>query len=183
MRTGKFAFISILFLAAIVCHGQINPANQINWPTGPTGCAYIPGTNTCVVPSGSVTNAHGVASLLACNDSSGSGTAQSCTTSPSFTPAAGDCITYSTTTANSGTGLTLNVNSLGAKSVAKWQGSTTLAAGDVAANSPVPACYDGTRWNVSTIGNAPTGTGSGDPNVFPIENYGGVGDGNWSANT
>jgi hypothetical protein len=95
--------------------------------------------------------------VLTCADSSGSGTAQSCTTSPSFTPAANDCIVYTTTTSNTGA-LTINVNSVGAKSAVKWQG-TALAAGDVPANKPVLACYDGTNWNLSTIGNVPSGGG------------------------
>ena len=102
---------------------------------------------------------HQLEAPLVCADSSASGTAQTCTTSPSFTPAANDCVIYTTTTANSGTGLTLNVNALGAKSVAKWLGATTLVAGDVAANNPQLACYNGTVWNLSTIGNAPAGGG------------------------
>ena len=70
-------------------------------------------------------------------------------------------IAFSTiSTANTGAGLTLNVNSLGAKSVAKWQGTTTLVAGDVPVSKPVQACYDGTNWNLATIGNAPTGSGN-----------------------
>ncbi len=105
--------------------------------------------------------AHSMAMLLACSDTSGSGTAQSCATAPSFTPAAGDCVSYSTTTANTGTGLTINVNSLGAKSVAKWQTTTTLAAGDIGANTVVKMCYDGTRWEADTIGNAPSSGGGG----------------------
>jgi hypothetical protein len=103
--------------------------------------------------------ASGSASIPTCSDTSGSGTAQSCTTSPSFTPVAGSAIVYSTTTANTGTGLTLNVNSLGAKSVAKWQSTTTLAAGDIAANKQVLMTYDGTNWEMTTIGNAPSGGG------------------------
>lgn len=98
--------------------------------------------------------------VLTCADTSGSGTAQSCTTSPSFTPAAGSSIIYTTTTANSGTGLTINVNSLGAKSVAKWQNSTTLATNDIKANTQVLMTYDGTNWEAATIGNAPSGGGS-----------------------
>lgn len=96
-----------------------------------------------------------------CGDTSGSGTAQSCTTSPTFTPAAGSVIIYTTTTSNSGTGLTVNVNSLGAKSVAKWQTTTTLAAGDIKANTQILMTYDGTNWEASTIGNAPSGGGGG----------------------
>jgi hypothetical protein len=95
--------------------------------------------------------------MKTCADTSASSTAQVCNTSPTFTPAANSCIIYTTTTANTGAGLTLNVNSLGAKSVAKWQGSTTLTAGDVPANKPVVACYDGTNWGLSTIGNSPSG--------------------------
>jgi len=96
--------------------------------------------------------------LLVCSDSSGSGTAQVCTTSPSFTPAAGSCVAYLTTTTNTGA-LTVNVNASGADPVQKWLG-TALASGDVPANRPIVMCFDGTNWNVSTIGNAPAGTGT-----------------------
>ncbi|HEV2463535.1 MAG TPA: LamG-like jellyroll fold domain-containing protein [Acidobacteriaceae bacterium] len=103
------------------------------------------------------------AGLSVCADTSGSGTAQSCTPSPAFTPTTNSCMIYTTTTTNSGTSLTLNVGGIGAKSVAKWQGAITLAAGDVPANKPVVACYDGADWNLSTIGNAPTGGGGSFP--------------------
>lgn len=95
---------------------------------------------------------------LQCNDTTTSGTTQTCTTAPSFTPAAKDCVVYNTTTTNTGA-LTLNVNSSSAAPVKKWLG-TALVAGDVVANKPQLACYDGTNWLLSTIGNAP-GTGSG----------------------
>lgn len=105
--------------------------------------------------------AGGLSSILLCADTSGSGTAQSCTTSPSFTVQTNDCVNYTTTTANTGTSLTVNVNSLGATSVAKWQNSTTLAANDIRANTNVRMCYDGSNWEISPIGNAPSGGGGG----------------------
>lgn len=106
----------------------------------------------------SIPGSGGGGSLPSCSDTSGSATAQSCSTSPSFTPVAGQsCVVYTTTTANTGSSLTVNVNSLGAKAVAKWLGTTTLAAGDVPANKPVIICYDGTNWDLATVGNAPTG--------------------------
>lgn len=95
-----------------------------------------------------------------CPDTSGSGTAQVCNTVGNFTPIQGSYIVYSTTTANTGTGLTINVNGLSAKSVSKWMGSTTtLAANDVLANKAVVLVYDGTTWELSDIGNAPSGGG------------------------
>lgn len=97
-------------------------------------------------------------SVLDCADTSGSGTAQSCNTTPSFTPVAGSCIVYTSTSANSGAGLTVNVNSLGATSVAKWQTTTTLSANDLRANTQVQMCYDGTNWEMGPIGNAPSGS-------------------------
>jgi hypothetical protein len=98
-------------------------------------------------------SAHNIVGPLTCADTSGSGTVQSCTTSPSFTPIAGDAIIYTTTTANTaGIGLTVNVNSLGAKAVQKFLGSGNPSVGDVAANIPVLMIYDGTHWQLSTTG-------------------------------
>lgn len=84
-----------------------------------------------------------------CHDTSGSGTAQSCSTSAAgvpFTPALGSWILYATTTANTGAALTINVNGAGAASVLKWQNTSTLVPGDVCANEPIPMFYDGTHW-------------------------------------
>src|SRR5208337_1614484 len=52
---------------------------------------------------------------------SGTGVAQTCTTSPSFTPVAGSRILYSTATANTGD-ITINVNSTAPVHVRKWLG-------------------------------------------------------------
>ncbi len=107
---------------------------------------------------------HQMLAPLLCSDTSGSGTAQSCTTTPSFTPATNDCVNYTTTAANSSTGLTVNVDALGAKSVAipgtsGW--TTTLTASIITANKPLHMCYDGTNWNVTQTGTASSGGGGG----------------------
>jgi hypothetical protein len=112
---------------------------------------------------------HSVAAPLLCLDSSGSSTAQSCTTSPTFTPAAGDRIIYKTTTTNTGD-LTINVNSSSAAHVRKWQASAVLASGDLAAGAYVPLTYDGTYWEITTIANAPSSGSSG-----PIISTSGIG--------
>src|SRR5690348_10518196 len=80
--------------------------------------------------SGAQTLVHTIAKALACADSSGSGTAQVCNTTPTYSPVAGDWVIYSTTTANTGD-VTVNVNSLGAKHIRKWLGAATLSSGDL----------------------------------------------------
>ena len=132
-------------------------ASQVNGLVIPTSKPVV-GTNV----SGQfvASTGHNIGTPLNCSDTSGSSTAQVCTTVPTFVPAKGDEIIYYTTTANSGA-LTLNVNSSSAAAVQKWLG-TALASGDVPANRPVLMTYDGTHWQPQTIGNAPSG-GGGSP--------------------
>ena len=105
-----------------------------------------------------------------CSDTSGSGTAQSCNTPVTFTPSSDkSCITYTTTTSNTGTNLTVNVNSLGAKNVAIPSSSgwtTTLTVNIIPASKPVPMCYDGTNWDAMQTGTA--ASSGGGSNTYPI---------------
>jgi hypothetical protein len=139
--------------------------------SGTTASPYTIACPTCGTGSGgtSVSQNSGAAETnlsltgfmpQVCSDSSGSGTAQTCTVANTFTPQAGNCIVYSTTTTNSGTGLTINVNSLGAKSVAIPGSSgftTTLTASIIPANKPQLMCYDGTNWNDQQTGKVSAG--------------------------
>jgi hypothetical protein len=93
---------------------------------------------------------------MPCHDSSGSSTAQSCTTNPSFTIQKKDTIMYDTTTTNTGD-LTIAVNGGAAVHVRKWLGSTVLASGDLPSGVAIPLYYDGTYWEIPTIGNSPSG--------------------------
>jgi len=126
---------------------------------------------TCGTSSSTAVNMNGGSTLgtlqitgnttQACSDSSGSGTAQTCNTATSFTPWTNSCVIYTTTTTNSGAGLTVNVNSLGAKSIAipgssGW--TTTLTASILPANKPLPMCYDGTNWDVTQTGTVSSGS-------------------------
>ena len=113
----------------------------------------------------------GSKALNVCADTSGSGTAQSCTTGQTFTVGTDSCVTYTTTTTNSGTGLTINVNSLGAKSVAIAGASgwtTTLTANIIPASKPLQACYDGTNWDITQTGTAASGGTSVNVNGSPV---------------
>lgn len=128
---------------------------KINGAAFPTSAGVIGANSSAQAVSAT---AHGVSTPLACDDTSASGTAQSCTSSPSFTPASGDAILYATTTTNTGD-VTTNVNSLGAKHIRKNFGAQTLGAGDLVANVPTLLVYDGTYWEISTTGNV-FGTGT-----------------------
>lgn len=132
---------------------------QVEGAAIPTS-AHVIGTNSSKQLAAST--AHDLSVPVECSDVSGSGTAQSCSSAPTFTPASGDRIRYTTTTANTGTGLTINVNSLGAKSVAipgssGW--TTTLTAGIIPANTWLDLTYTGTNWNVVQTGTATSGGG------------------------
>jgi hypothetical protein len=143
--------------AATVWHVRCTTGNAtlINGGSVPASASVL-GTNSSKQLIADT--AHLTALPLQCSDTSGSGTAQVCNTTPTFAPAKGDWIIYYTTTTNTGA-LTLNVNSNGATAVQKWEG-TALASGDVQGNIPVAMLFDGTHWQVSTIGNAPSGGGS-----------------------
>jgi hypothetical protein len=135
--------------------------------TSLTGIRYANGGSADTVITG-----HQLQVPLACPDSSGSGTAQSCSTGgTTYTPAAIDCVHYSTTTANTGTGLTVNINSLGAKSIAipgasGW--TTTLTAGIIPANKPIIMCYDGTNWDAIDTGTSASGLSGLTADVVPM---------------
>jgi len=134
-------------------------ANVTGSSAAPTAAAIPSGIQNYVAGTGyNQATTHQIETALVCADSSASSTAQVCNTSPTFTPAAGDAIIYTTTTANTGTGLTVNVNSLGAKSVS-YAGSTTIAANYVKANQQVLMVYDGTNWELSKIDVAISGSG------------------------
>ena len=106
-----------------------------------------------------------------CSDSSGSGTAQSCSTSPIFVPQAGDRFVYTTTTTNTGA-LTITLNGI-VMPVHKGQG-IAVASGDVPANVPVVMTFDGTNLNTQTIGNIPLANPMTNPNDMIIGGTAGV---------
>lgn len=120
---------------------------------------------TCGVATGTAVNNNGGATLgtsqqdgtlpYICKDTSGSGTAQTCSTATAAAIASGNCFVYTTTTANSGASLTINPNSLGATPVAIPGGSgwtTALTTNIIPANKPLTLCYDGTNLNVQQTG-------------------------------
>src|SRR5579863_523610 len=83
-----------------------------------------------------------------------SGNAYTCTTSPSFTPMAGDTISIDFNAANTGSA-TLAVNGASAATIKKWGNSSTLATNDVLAGHWIAATFDGTYWQLEgQLGNA-----------------------------
>lgn len=124
----------ILFIAAVLCVGQTKDTYpRINAGTG---------VHTAI---------------LNCTAAGANTTTYACSTTPSFTPAAGDVILFCPDVANTGAS-TLNVNAAGAKPLKQNQGQTPLVANDLRA---APACvavqYDGTNWDLQGQGGNASG--------------------------
>lgn len=82
---------------------------------------------------------------------SGSDTITATVTSPNFTAyAAGQMFNFVAVAANTTTSVTLNLNSLGAKTVTK-AGTIALSVGDIAAGQVIPVIYDGTRFQITNL--------------------------------
>lgn len=117
---------------------------------------------------GAAVCSHDVSAPLVCAAGSGSGTAYTCATSPTFTPAAGDIIIFLPDVANTASA-TLSVNGQGAKPLKKQAGAANLIANDLLA-SPAPylMTYDGTRWDMqSQTGNVAGGGTASWPSGLP----------------
>ena len=147
-----------------ICQCSNKVASTYNW-----NCSASASSGTEVEVNGgsalTTSNQTGVLPYL-CADTSGSGTAQSCTTTPTFVPHVGNCLSYTTTT-ESGSSLTLNVNGSGAYEVqipspSGWVG--VYAEGQIIPGTPYIACYyvngeEGPEWNVQQQGTIGSGGG------------------------
>ena len=67
--------------------------------------------------------------------------------------AAGQTFRFIAAGANTTTGVTLNINSIGAKSVTK-NGTTALAVGDIISGSIIEVVYDGTEFQLTSLSSA-----------------------------
>lgn len=125
-----------------------------------SGTDYAPATSGSAILKGnsggtSSSTGHDSSILHTCAAASASGTAYTCTTSPTFAPAAGDMILFKADVANTASA-TLNVNSSSAATIKKQGGSANLIANDLLASQYVTLLYDGTNWQMNgQIGNAP----------------------------
>jgi len=139
---------------------------QINVPTSLTTNSGGTPTYLAAFSSGvNLVNAteHNVSLMRACNDTSGSATAQSCTpvNTTSGTLQANDELIYTTTTTNTGA-LTIAVSGGSALPVKKWSSGTlaALVANDIKAGEPVLLVYDGTNLIIPSAGNSGGSGGS-----------------------
>jgi hypothetical protein len=128
---------------------SLNVATAANFTTPITGPVMGNGASA---PSAATSHNHSV--IANCIAASGSGTAYTCSTAPTFTPASGDHIQFKADVANTGAA-TLAVNGASAASIKKWGASSTLAANDLLAGHWISATYDGTYWQLEgQLGNA-----------------------------
>jgi hypothetical protein len=134
------------------------------------GAALLPsGTGVIAVNSGAtgLASAHQMALPVNCSAASGSPTTYTCSTSPAFSPAAGDYIQFKADVANTGAA-TLSVNGGTAYPVRKAGGAKSIVAGDLLAGTWIQAKLDGTYWQLEgQLGNDPTVPTSEQPGTFP----------------
>jgi len=89
-----------------------------------------------------------------CRSTTGN-TTYTCTLTPTLTAySTGGCLVLNADTANTTTA-TINVDTLGAKSILNRAGSA-LVAGDITANKPISVCYDGTQFIIQGDGGGST---------------------------
>lgn len=123
----------------------------LNAPSGNGPMKYTGGNNTAQATADDLSAVH------KCAAASGSGTAYTCTTSPTFSPAAQDMILFKADVANTGAA-TLNVNSSSAAGLKKQGGGTALVANDLLAGQWTVLIFDGTYWQMQgQSGNAAAG--------------------------
>lgn len=123
---------------------------KINGGAVPASASLL-ATNASGQPTAAT--AHNESTPRSCATSN-SGNAYSCTTSPAFTPAAGDTVSIEFNAANTGSA-TLAVNGAAAATIKKWGNSSTLSANDVLAGHWISATFDGTYWQLEgQLGNA-----------------------------
>ena len=102
-----------------------------------------------------------------CRSTTGNDT-YTCTLTPTLTAyTRGGCLTLDADTANT-LAASVNVDSLGAKSILNRAGSS-LATGDITANKPITICYDGTQYIIQGDGG---GSGSGDAMKSEVQSGG-----------
>jgi hypothetical protein len=129
--------------------------------------------------TGTIKSAHDLAAPRVCADTSASATTYTCTTIPTMTALTkGDEVIFTSVNQNNSGSATLNVDSIGAVTIKKWQNSTSLAAGDLQSGAAVLLIYDGTNFEAPTIGNAPSGSGTvtttGSPTTGQIPKFTGA---------
>lgn len=100
---------------------------------------------------------HQVVTPILCTDTSASATTYTCTTTPSIGAlTTGDTFIFTAINQSNSGSSTLNVDGIGAKTIKKWQNAANLIAGDLQTSGAALVTYDGTNFDLTTVGNTPT---------------------------
>jgi hypothetical protein len=152
-------FMTALGLGALATENSVT-AGQMPAATSSTqGAVTVPASAALVSTNGSsqfaAATAHAESAIATCTTTN-SGNAYTCSTSPSFTPVAGDQVLVNFNASNSAGTASLNVNGSGADTLYKNGGSSSaLLTGDLQANHWVRATFDSNaHWQLEgQIGN------------------------------
>jgi len=126
---------------------------KINGTSFPTSAAVV-GSDGSAKPVAATV--HALSLIPQCISASGSGSAYTCSTSPTFVPAEGDYIWFKADLASTGTA-TLKVNGqAGTPNIHKVGGTVNIVANDLRALQWTLMLFDGSAWDMQgQLGNAP----------------------------
>ena len=141
----KKLFVAIVFIGSVLVYSQVSSI--------PTASGSNPDTAVYLTRA---TDQDGTDKY--CRSTSGNDT-YVCGLTPALTAyTTGSCLVLNPDTANTTTA-TVNVDSLGAKSILN-RAAGALSTGDITANAPISICYDGTQYIIQGDG---ASTGLADP--------------------
>jgi hypothetical protein len=151
--TGTGASVTAVMVANQINSFTVNSFGNGNFTAPTVSCV---GNTAAGLQALQQATAHHVSASLDCTAASGSGTAYTCTTNPSFTPGDGDIIFFEADVA-SGVAPTLVVNGqAGTPAINKQGGGTAIGTNDLLAGQHCPMEFDNTNWQMlCQVGNAP----------------------------
>ena len=131
-------------------------SSNINLATQASGVVYNTTTTGALTPA----NFHQISAPIVATDTSASATTYTATTSPVLASlTTGDIVDFCGINQDNSGASTLAINGGSAIPIKSWQ-ATALVAHDMRAGKCVILRYDGTNFELDTVGNAPSGSGT-----------------------
>jgi len=165
----KFLSLALLSLVSFAQITTLPPASGSGSVAAGSGITVVGSTvsaDTAVMQSRATAQA---GTSMYCRSTTGNAT-YTCSLTPTLTAyTTGGCLVLNADFANVTTA-TINVDTLGAKSVLNRAGSA-LTAGDITANKPITICYDGTQYIIQGDGGGASSASAAGPYLLIGSSY------------